>query len=106
MQRFKIIFLISILIILIVEHLFSQESDNFIDVGFKIFKPLHDTIRTDEYYLFRVFLLLIQTVIILLIILNILFNIIIENSVATSYKILSMYAIRIVAMISFILPNR
>jgi hypothetical protein len=101
----KLFFIIMITTVIIVEHLFSSSSENFIDTWYKAFEPIHEILRQESHFLTRVIMFGVQSFVMGLIIMAIFYLILLKDEIVFGYKILSMYILRIICMVSFILPN-
>jgi hypothetical protein len=95
-------------IIYLVEEVVSRYTpsyDHFVDVGFYLFTPLHQMIKGPEWYSFRVVMFGIQTLVIGGVLLFILARILVYDRFHVGKQTIVMYTLRIVAMLSFVLPN-
>lgn len=102
----KLLILAAFLIIYLTEHLVSLTAGNqFRDIGFELFTPLHDILIHQKMYWIRVILFGIQTVVISFVLIMIAVRLLLYNQFQLGVEVVVMYFSRIIGMTTFVLPN-
>lgn len=85
--------------------IYAPSTTTFIDVGFYIFYPINQYIKSADKYILRFCLFSLQTSVISMIIGFAVYRIIMKNRFNFAKQLLTMYSLRVVSMVLFILPN-
>lgn len=85
--------------------IYAPVTNTFIDVGFYIFQPLNQLLKPQNMYWVRFCMLGLQTLVVLSLILFAFYRIIFHDRFNFAKQLLTMYSLRIISMLMFILPN-
>jgi hypothetical protein len=81
-------------------------ASEFVDVGFKIFQPLHNFVKPDSMYPLRFFIFGLQSFIMISLVLYLGFKVVYYQRIQLGYSIVTMYLLRVMSMHLFVLPNQ